>query len=194
MSIAQIWIENDWVIRILIVALMVVLVLGTEKIYQYIRTYLMMQKLGTLQTLDQVHLLPSGLIRDTLEDINAFKGSREALYNAHVGVKLDLFEQSMMRFVSLIGLIAVLSPMLGLIGTFIGVWHVFEGVGSVGLNDPAVIARGIKEVLIDTMAGLVVAVIAMIFYKFFEFVSTKNVSIFEEKLYRLIRESDAQKS
>lgn len=191
MSIFEFWIQNDWVIKLLVIALMVVFIMIFEKFYQYSISYKRLQELRLMKDLNDISQLKEGVMRETIEAISSFNGSSETLFNANVGVKLDLYEQYMMRYVSFIGLVAVLAPMIGLIGTFIGVWHVFGGVGESGLNDPAIIARGIKEVLIDTMAGLVVAVISMVFYKMFEHISTKFVSLFEERLYVLIKESHA---
>ena len=194
MSIFEFWLENDWVIKLLGVALIAVIIMVLEKLYQYYVSYQRLKELRTMSTLNDIQNLKEGVMRNTLNDIVSFKNSSENLYNANIGVKLDLYEQYMMRSVSFIGLIAVLSPMIGLIGTFIGVWHVFGGVGDSGLNDPSIIAKGIKEVLIDTMGGLVVAVIAMVFYKSFEHISTKFISLFEAKLYELIRDTDASQS
>lgn len=194
MSIAEIWIENDWVVKILLIALGVVLVMVFEKIYNYITLHKTLKKLDDIKSLDELESLPNGYIKSTLSEIKEFDSKSETLFHSFVNVKIDMYEQYVMKYITTIGLIAVLSPMLGLIGTFIGVWHVFEGVSDISLSDPSVIAKGIKEVLVDTMSGLVVAVISMIFYKSFEYISSKNVSVFEEKIYRLIREEDAKKS
>jgi len=191
MSIANIWMDGDLIIKILIIALVLVLIMALEKMYQYFQTYRTMKQLEKLDTLEEVETLKDSFIKNTLLEIKNFQASSNTLLNAFVGVKLDMYEYYIMRYVTTIGVIAILSPMLGLIGTFTGVLHVFEGIGSIGLNDPAVIARGIKEVLVDTMAGLIVAVIAMIFYKSFEYVSAKNISKYEEKIYMLLRGKNA---
>lgn len=191
MSVADIWMQSDWIIRILIISLVLVFVMAFEKLYQYYKSYQDMKTLRTIKSLDELDVLRSGVMKDTLLEIKNFRGTSDSLFNSFVGVKLDMYEQYMMKFVTVMGVIAILAPMLGLIGTFIGVWHVFGGVANIGLDDPTVIARGIKEVIVDTMAGLVVAVITMVFYKLFEYVSYKNMSIFEEKLYRLFREHNA---
>jgi biopolymer transport protein ExbB/TolQ len=187
MSILELWIENDWVIKILIIATFVVLVIAFEKMYQFFKVTKALNELKNIQSIDEHESLSKNNVSEILQDIESFKNSDTALFNANVGIKLDMFESSQMKYVGIISTIAVLAPMLGLIGTFIGVWHVFEGVGSVGLNDPAIIARGIKEVLIDTMAGLVVAVIAMIFFKLFEYLGQRNILMFEDKLYKLLK-------
>ncbi len=194
MSIADIWMENDWVVKILIVSLGVVFVMVFEKLYSYYTLGKALKRLDTMKSLDDVETLGDGHIKNTLKEIKEFDTSSETLFLSFVNVKIDLYEQYTMKYITTIGLVAVLAPMLGLIGTFIGVWHVFEGISDISLSDPSVIAQGIKEVLVDTMSGLLVAVISMIFYKGFEYLSGKNVSIFEEKIYRLIREKDAQKS
>ena len=187
MSILELWVENDWVIKILIIATSIVFIISMEKIYQFIKVHKALTDLESINSLDQYNTLEQNSVTEILEDINSFRDSDAVLFNANVGVKLDMFESSQMKFIGIISTIAVLSPMLGLIGTFIGVWHVFEGVGSVGLNDPATIARGIKEVLIDTMGGLIVAVIAMVFFKIFEHLGQRNLLRFEDKLYKLLK-------
>jgi len=187
MNIVEIWIDNDWVIKTLIVATFVVFIISLEKSYQFFKVAKALSSLKNINNVDEYDALEVSEVKDILEDVHSFKDSEKALFNSNVGVKLDMFEASQMRFVGVIATIATLSPMLGLIGTFIGVWHVFEGVGSVGLNDPAIIARGIKEVLIDTMAGLIVAVIAMVFYKLFEYLGQKNIMNFEDRLYKLLK-------
>lgn len=194
MSIAEIWIQNDWVVKTLLIALGVVALMVFEKIYNYYTLYKTLKELDAIKSLEEVDALKDGYVKNALLEIKEFDSKSETLFHSFVNVKIDMYEQYVMKYVTTIGLIAVLSPMLGLIGTFIGVWHVFEGVSDISLSDPSVIAKGIKEVLVDTMSGLVVAVISMIFYKSFEYISSKNVSVFEEKIYRLIREEDAKKS
>ncbi|WP_428738018.1 MotA/TolQ/ExbB proton channel family protein [Sulfurimonas sp.] len=191
MNIASYWVHGDFIIKILIITFCIVLIMSFEKIYQFYKLYKELKNLDTINSLEAAKNLPEGIMKNTLLEITSFKDDDKVLLNSFIGVKLDLIEQYSMRFVTLIGVIAILSPMLGLIGTFIGVWHVFDGVGDIGLNDPAVIAKGIKEVIVDTMAGLILAVVAMVFYKIFEFFSTKIVSLFEEKIYRLLRGHNA---
>jgi biopolymer transport protein ExbB/TolQ len=64
--------------------------------------------------------------------------------------------------------IIVISPMLGLIGTVIGLMRSFHLLGSrQAITDPVIISRGISEALITTAAGLIITVIATIFYNYF---------------------------
>ena len=187
MSILEIWVTHDWVVKTLIIAFSLVILMSFEKLYQYIVYYKHNKQLEALDSLENMDDLDDGMIKTTLNDIKNYDTNSESFLNSYIGVKLDLYEQYMMRYVSIIGVIAVLSPMLGLIGTFIGVWHVFEGVADISMSDPSIIAGGIKEVIVDTMSGLIVAVLSMILYKTFEYISMKNVSKFEEKLYKLVK-------
>ena len=64
--------------------------------------------------------------------------------------------------------IIVISPMLGLIGTVIGLMRSFHLLGSqAAITDPVIISRGISEALITTATGLIITVIATIFYNYF---------------------------
>ncbi|QFR49502.1 MotA/TolQ/ExbB proton channel family protein [Sulfurimonas lithotrophica] len=189
MSILEIWTEHDWVVKTLIIAFSIVILMSLEKVYHYILYYKHNKQLDELTSLNELENLDDGMVKKTLQDIKDYPHDSSSFLNSYIGVKLDLYEQYMMKYVSIIGVIAVLSPMLGLIGTFIGVWHVFEGVADISLSDPSIIAGGIKEVIVDTMSGLIVAVGSMILYKTFEYISMKNVSKFEEKLYKLVKDA-----
>jgi biopolymer transport protein ExbB/TolQ len=194
MNIIDIWIEHDLIVKGLIIALGIVFIMAFEKIYNYYILHKTLKKLNDINSFNDLQNLENGYVKDTLVQIKEFKSDSQTLFHSFVNVKIDMYEQYVMKYITTIGIIAVLAPMLGLIGTFIGVWHVFEGVSDISLSDPAIIAKGIKEVLVDTMSGLIVAVISMVFYKTFEYLSAKNVSKFEEKIYKLIRDDNAKKS
>lgn len=71
------------------------------------------------------------------------------------------------RYLSLLGTIAVISPLLGLLGTVVGIIEAFMAVTATGLNDPALLAGGISKALITTAGGLVVAIPAMVMHRYF---------------------------
>jgi biopolymer transport protein ExbB len=72
----------------------------------------------------------------------------------------------MERFVSALGTISTITPLLGLLGTVIGMIKVFTVITSVGVGDPTTLAGGISEALITTAAGLTVAIPSVIFHRF----------------------------
>lgn len=59
---------------------------------------------------------------------------------------------------STIKIIATVSPLLGLLGTVVGVLSAFQAMGQTGLNNPASFASGISLALITTVGGLIVAI------------------------------------
>lgn len=68
------------------------------------------------------------------------------------------------RYLSVIG---VVSPMLGLTGTVIGMIHAFSVIGQSGIGDPSALAAAIGEVLVATASGLFVAIPGFAFYYVF---------------------------
>jgi biopolymer transport protein ExbB len=73
----------------------------------------------------------------------------------------------MQRYLDTLGTIAAVSPLLGLLGTVIGMVKVFTAITTHGVGNPTVLAGGIAEALITTAAGLTVAIPALIGYRYF---------------------------
>lgn len=77
------------------------------------------------------------------------------------------YEAAMLeRYIEVVGTCSAISPLLGLLGTVLGMIEVFKGVEFGGLGDPAFFAAGIWKALITTAVGLSVAIPAYIFYKY----------------------------
>ncbi|MDD4882206.1 MAG: MotA/TolQ/ExbB proton channel family protein [Gallionellaceae bacterium] len=70
------------------------------------------------------------------------------------------------RYLTTLGTIASVAPLLGLLGTVIGMVEIFGSQTPTGGN-PAVLAHGISVALYNTAFGLIVAIPSMIFYRFF---------------------------
>lgn len=73
----------------------------------------------------------------------------------------------MERFLSTLGTIAALSPLLGLLGTVLGMIEVFNVIALQGSGEPAALAHGISMALITTATGLVVAIPSLFFHRWF---------------------------
>ncbi|MBD3671147.1 MAG: MotA/TolQ/ExbB proton channel family protein [Gammaproteobacteria bacterium] len=71
------------------------------------------------------------------------------------------------RFLNALGTIASITPLLGLLGTVIGMIKVFSVITTQGVGDPGVLAGGISEALVTTAAGLAVAIPSLMFYRYF---------------------------
>ncbi|MDG1915728.1 MAG: MotA/TolQ/ExbB proton channel family protein [Crocinitomix sp.] len=78
------------------------------------------------------------------------------------GVQMGLMEKGM----SWIGLFIALAPMLGFMGTVIGMIDAFDAIENAGAISAAVVAGGIKVALLTTVFGLIVAIILQIFYNY----------------------------
>ena len=71
------------------------------------------------------------------------------------------------KFMTLLGTIASVSPILGLLGTVTGMISIFSNLLVVGTNSIGPLAGGIAEALVTTAAGLIVAIPSLIFYRSF---------------------------
>jgi len=90
------------------------------------------------------------LLRERIEDVGR-----------HVVHELE-------RFLSTLGTIASISPLLGLLGTVTGMIKVFEVVAVQGNSNFGLLSTGIAEALVTTAAGLTVAIPSLLFYRYFQ--------------------------
>lgn len=104
------------------------------------------------------------------------------------------------RFLNTLGTIAAITPLLGLLGTVIGMIKVFTAITQHGVGNPSILAGGISEALITTAAGLFVAIPTLIFYRYFRGKVEMLVLKMEEEALKMVdvmhgdRELDKQKS
>ncbi|MDH5611988.1 MAG: MotA/TolQ/ExbB proton channel family protein [Gammaproteobacteria bacterium] len=71
------------------------------------------------------------------------------------------------RFLDILGTIASISPLLGLLGTVVGMIAVFATITTHGVGDPGALAGGISQAMVTTAAGLSVAIVSLVFYRYF---------------------------
>jgi biopolymer transport protein ExbB len=89
------------------------------------------------------------------------------------------------RFLTTLGTIASISPLLGLFGTVVGMIEIFSAQSAVG-NTPTVLAHGISVALYNTAFGLIVAVPSMIFYRHFRAKVDSLVIEMEQQAVKLV--------
>jgi biopolymer transport protein ExbB len=92
----------------------------------------------------------------------------------------------MERYLNALGTIASVTPLLGLLGTVIGMIDVFAVIMDAGVGDPGVLAGGISQALITTAAGLSVAIPSLMFYRYYNNRVDKLIIAMEEQALRLI--------
>ncbi|MDN5863714.1 MAG: MotA/TolQ/ExbB proton channel family protein [Gammaproteobacteria bacterium] len=71
------------------------------------------------------------------------------------------------RHLNTLGTIAAISPLLGLLGSVLGIMRVFSGISATGAITSQVLSGGIAEALITTAAGIMIAVPSLILYRYF---------------------------
>ncbi|MCF7971896.1 MAG: MotA/TolQ/ExbB proton channel family protein [Methylococcaceae bacterium] len=125
-----------------------------------------------LGTILATGLMSRGLGRDVMKESIAESGRQ-------VTHKLE-------RFLNTLGTIATITPLLGLLGTVVGMIKVFSAIVTHGVGDPTVLAGGISEALITTAAGLAVAIPCVIFHRYFDGLVDVYVLNMEEESLKLI--------
>ena len=94
------------------------------------------------------------------------------------------------RYLNTLGTIASVTPLIGLLGTVIGMIKVFTAITASGVGDPTVLSAGISEALITTAAGLSVGIPCMMFYRHFRGRINELAILLEENALALL---DTQK-
>jgi biopolymer transport protein ExbB len=94
------------------------------------------------------------------------------------------------RNVRAFSVIAGIAPLIGLLGTVTGMIQAFEAITSQGVGDPQVLSGGIGEALITTAAGLIVAIPALIGYRYLRGLVDFLVVEMEKEAMRLVQAMD----
>lgn len=117
------------------------------------------------------------------------------LANSHHGRKFmkDCIEETgrkvahdLERFLNALGIIAEVSPLMGLLGTVFGMIEIFSALMKHGAGDPSSLAGGISVALITTAAGLTVAIPSLIFHRYFVRLVDDYVIAMEEEALKLL--------
>ncbi|KAA8735650.1 MotA/TolQ/ExbB proton channel family protein [Acinetobacter qingfengensis] len=88
----------------------------------------------------------------------------KAQMQAEAAIQINQLEKN----INFLGTIGSIAPLLGLLGTVLGIIEAFLAVNAGGITDPAMLANGVSKALITTAAGMIVAIPALIFYRYFQ--------------------------
>jgi biopolymer transport protein ExbB len=114
----------------------------------------------------EVALNASSLPREEMENIFALYHSKlQGLLGKHL---------------ALFGTLAFIGPLIGILGTVLGVIRAFRDLALSGSGGPTIVAAGIAEALITTAGGIGVAVVAAVFYNIFTAVARSRVQQFDQ--------------
>ncbi|MET0643343.1 MAG: MotA/TolQ/ExbB proton channel family protein, partial [Candidatus Binatia bacterium] len=99
--------------------------------------------------------------------------------------------QKLKKHLWILGTVASSAPFIGLLGTVVGIIKAFENMAVAGTGGFAVVAAGISEALVATALGLAVAIIAVIFYNYFQTrISTLN-GLFRIQVAKILQNINA---
>ena len=124
------------------------------------------------------------VLRGTLERLGRGKDAVDGAL-----IELSMREGQIIKTkISYISVIGVIAPMIGLLGTVIGMMGAFAVLGSSGVADPRGLALRIGEVLMATASGLFIAIPAFTFYYYFRNLATIVLVASDDKLRHLMEE------
>ena len=127
---------------------------------------------SSLARILSVVLKNRGCQRSHLKSLAEEVGEREAV--------------ALQRYLGLLGTIANITPLLGLLGTVLGMIEAFNVIATQGVGTPATLGGGISEALITTAAGLSVAVPMILLHRYLLSRSERLVLELEEATMRII--------
>ncbi len=88
--------------------------------------------------------------------------------------------QSMGRFMGVLDTMITVAPLLGILGTVIGIIDSFEILGAAGIDDPRTVTGGIAQALITTAAGLGIAIFSVFPYNYFRSRLRRSAYVIEQ--------------
>lgn len=166
-----------WPIWLLLIASIVALALIIERLI-----YLRRAKILPKQLLDEViRVYHNGKVTPDIVDRlerNSPLGAVLAAALRNVDAPRDVMKESieeagrgvvqvLERFLTTLGTIASLAPLMGLFGTVVGMIEIFGAQNAAGATNPAQLAHGISVALYNTGFGLAIAMPALVFYRHF---------------------------
>jgi biopolymer transport protein ExbB len=122
------------------------------------------QQRGPLGSIIKTGLLKYGSPRDEIEKTMENAAIHEVAY--------------LEKYLTVLATITVIAPLLGFLGTVVGMIISFEVIALHGLNNPGLVARGISQALLTTAYGLIVAFVTQPFYNFY----TSKVSTYTREI------------
>lgn len=86
----------------------------------------------------------------------------------HMQNRASVQVHALEKNINMLGTIGAIAPLLGLLGTVLGIITSFLAVTDGAMKDPALLASGVSQALITTAAGMIVAIPALVAYRFYQ--------------------------
>lgn len=103
-----------------------------------------------------------------LHNVSLLKDYTHDEFDRAISVNMIEEKSKLKRFIDTIGLIASLCPLLGLLGTVIGMASTFYVITTYGIGEPGLMSKGISQALITTQVGLFLAVPIVFFHEYID--------------------------
>lgn len=133
-----------------------------------LRTFIKHSKDQSITIQQQDSYVESSSLGELLVTAYRFKDKPRNIVEDKIVEASSNVRMKLERNLNMLGIIANISPLLGLLGTVVGMITVFANINLVdGSSNSDLLASGISEALITTAFGLLVAVPGLIFYKYF---------------------------
>ena len=145
----------------------------------------------SFNTQHQQEMATTSQLGDLLQHCYQYRSNSREFIEIKAEEKASEIKLLLERNLSMLSTIASISPLLGLLGTVVGMITVFSNIDVNGSANTDLLAAGISEALITTAFGLIIAVPAIVFYRYFEqktvilmSILQVNTSIFLDFLYK----------
>ena len=161
--------------------------LASERIYVLRNTLNSIREQENNTDIIQDNLLGS-LLQTAKENVNESLDSLELILDE----KIQSITPTIEIRVKAIKLIATVAPLLGLLGTVIGMIETFQAITLFGTGDPKLMAGGISQALVTTMLGLIVAAPLLFMHSYAENYSKSIISFLEEKASGIVANKTKQ--
>jgi biopolymer transport protein ExbB len=161
--------------------------LASERIYVLRNTLESIQEQEKSENIIEGNILGT-LLQTAKENINESLDALELILDE----KIQSITPSIEIRVKAIKLIATVAPLLGLLGTVIGMIETFQAITLFGTGDPKLMAGGISQALVTTMLGLIVAAPLLFMHSYAENYSKTIISFLEEKASGIVANKTKQ--
>ena len=148
------------------------------------------EKSEVVETINEAVDVMENFINEVADDWTD-TGNQEKLENKIEAV-LSNTEPVYEKNLSTVKLLAAVAPLLGLLGTVIGMIETFQAITLFGTGDPKLMAGGISQALVTTMLGLIVAAPLLFMHSYAENYSKSIISFLEEKASGIVANKTKQ--
>ncbi len=115
-----------------------------------------------------IRILVVGILHRDYDMVKAMEAETETLL------------QRMNRFMPVLDTMITVAPLLGILGTVLGIISSFNMLGNEGVADPKLVTSGIAQALLTTAGGLIVSIVALIPYNFFNSKIDRAIHVIEK--------------